>query len=63
MADSCDQSGPSRAERLIELGALRMSSAREGDVHTICLFSASLTSALPIASMLSCSASRRPTRG
>lgn len=38
MADSCDQSGPSRAERLIELGALRMSSAREGAVHTICLF-------------------------
>ncbi|HEV2061121.1 MAG TPA: STAS domain-containing protein [Solirubrobacteraceae bacterium] len=38
MTDSCDQSGPSRAEQLIELGALSMSSAREGAVHTICLF-------------------------
>jgi anti-sigma B factor antagonist len=38
MTDSCDQSGPSRAEQLIELGALSMSSAREGTVHTICLF-------------------------
>lgn len=37
MTDSCDQSGPSRAEQLIELGALSMSSAREGAVHTICL--------------------------
>lgn len=38
MTDSCDQSGPSRADQLIELGALGMSSAREGAVHTICLF-------------------------
>ena len=38
MTDSCDQCGPSRAEQLIELGALSMSSAREGAVHTIRLF-------------------------
>lgn len=37
MTDSCDHSGPSRAEQLIELGALSISSAREGAVHTICL--------------------------
>ena len=38
MTDSCDQSRPPRADQLTELGALRMSSAREGAVHTICLF-------------------------
>ena len=38
MTDSGDQSEPSRAEQLIELGALSMSSAREGAVHTISLF-------------------------
>ena len=38
MADSSERSGPSRAEQLIELGALSMSSAREGAVHTIRLF-------------------------
>lgn len=37
MTDSCDQSRPSRAEQLIELGALSMSSERDGAVHTICL--------------------------
>ena len=35
MTDSCDQSG---SEQLIELGALSMSSAREGAVHTVSLF-------------------------
>lgn len=38
MTDSCDQSAPSRAERLIGLGVLSMSSERDGAVHTICLF-------------------------
>lgn len=37
MTDSCDQIRPSRAEQLIELGALSMSSERDGAVHTICL--------------------------
>jgi anti-sigma B factor antagonist len=38
MTAGCDHSRRSRAEQLIELGALSMSSERSGAAHTICLF-------------------------
>ncbi len=33
-----DQPAPSRAAQLMELGALSMTSERNGSVHTVCLF-------------------------
>ncbi len=38
MTEAADHIRSSRAQGLVELGALRMSSERSGAVHTICLF-------------------------